>query len=112
MSVATQIIRFGVMSGRHLDDQVGDHNGGDVRLWSSANQQLVSTGLLCKREGMVLLVRNCCWPPGRYRPWVRGLSPHDCSPAAGLAALITDRADPDAPGMQARVRTGADIDRP
>jgi hypothetical protein len=28
MSMATQIIRFGLMSGRHLDDQVGDQIGG------------------------------------------------------------------------------------
>ena len=31
MSVATQIIRFCVMSGRHLDDQIGDHIGGYLK---------------------------------------------------------------------------------
>jgi hypothetical protein len=30
MSVATQIIQFGLMSGRHLDDQVGDQIGGSA----------------------------------------------------------------------------------
>jgi hypothetical protein len=41
MSVATQIIRFGVMSGRHLDDQFGDHIGGSR---SFARARLVTLG--------------------------------------------------------------------
>jgi hypothetical protein len=41
MSVATQIIRFGMMSGLHLDDQVGDHIGGSR---SFARARLVTLG--------------------------------------------------------------------